>query len=228
MIYDLARALGILNEPRARNVLLLGVGLALGTLAVLVVGLNWLLALAAETGYLWLDRVVEVLGVLGTLVVAWFLFPPVVVAVSSLFLERVVAITEERHYPALPPPRAIPIGEGVTTALRLLGLSLLLNLLALPLYFVPLVNLPLWLLLNGWLVGREYAELVGLRRVDPRTLDVLRRQQRGVFWTSGMAIAFLLSLPLVNLVAPIVGAAFMTHRFHRYCDELALRVPRTA
>lgn len=228
MIHDLARALGILGDPRARSVLLLGVGLALATLVALVVGLDWLLIWAAETGYLWLDRVVEVLGVLGTLLVAWFLFPPVVVAVSSLFLERIVAITEERYYPALPPPRPIPLGESIVTALRLLGLSLLLNLLALPLYFVPLLNLPLWLVINGWLVGREYAELVGLRRVAPRELDVLRRQQRGVFWFSGMAIAFLLSLPLINLVAPIVGAAFMTHRFHRYCDELALRVPRTA
>ena len=149
-------------------------------------------------------------------------------ALSSLFLDRVVDVTEERHYPALPPARSIPVAEAAGAAARLLGASLLLNILALPVYFVPLLNLPVWLLINGFLIGREYAELIGLRRVDRRTLEVLRGQQRAMFWLSGAVIALLLALPLVNLVAPIVGAAFMTHRFHRYCDETALRVPRAA
>ncbi len=228
MLQDLARAFAVLGDPRARSVLLLGIGLSLVTLAGLVAGVGTLLAWAADSGYVWLDRVVEVLGVLGTAVVAWFLFPAVVVALSSLFLERVVDATEERHYPALPPPRPVPLTEAAGSGLRLLGASLLLNILALPLYFVPLLNVPVLLLLNGWLIGREYAELVGLRRVDRRTLDVLRGQQRVMFWLSGAVIAFLLAVPLLNLVVPVVGAAFMTHRFHRYCDETALRVPRTA
>jgi uncharacterized protein involved in cysteine biosynthesis len=215
MLQDLARAFAELGDPRARTVLLLGIGLSLLTLLGLVVGVNALLGWAAETGHVWLDRVVEVLGVLGTLVVAWFLFPVIVVAISSLFLERIVDLTEERHFPDLPPPRDVSLLETVGTALRLLGTALLLNLLALPLYFVPLLNLPVWLLLNGYLVGREYAELVGLRRLDPATFAVLRRQQRWVFWRSGAVIAFLLTVPLVNLVAPIVGASFITQRFHR-------------
>lgn len=228
MLQDLVRAFAVLGDPRARSVLLLGIGLAVLTLVGLVVGVGALLAWAAETGYVWLDRIVEVVGVLGTLVVSWFLFPAVVVALSSFFLERVVDATEERFYPALPPPRPVPFTEAAGAGLRLLGASLLLNILALPVYFVPLLNLPVWLLLNGWLIGREYAELVGLRRVDRRTLEVLRGQQRVMFWLSGAVIAFLLAVPILNLVVPVVGAAFMTHRFHRYCDETALRVPRAA
>lgn len=227
MLQDLVRAFAVLGDPRARSVLLLGIGLSLVTLAALVAGVAALLTWAADFGYLWLDRIVEVLGVLGTVVVAWFLFPAVVVAVSSLFLERVVDATEERHYPALPPARSVPITEAAGAGLRLLGASLLLNILALPVYFVPLLNLPVWLLLNGWLIGREYAELVGLRRVDLQRLVVLRRQQRVMFWLSGAVIAFLLAIPFLNLVVPVVGAAFMTHRFHRYYDERALRAPRT-
>lgn len=215
MLQDLARAFAELGDPRARNVALLGVGLALLTLVGLVLGVDALLGWATATGYGWLDRAVEVLGVLGTLVVAWFLFPGVVVAVSSLFLERVVAATERRRFPDLPPPRAVPLAEAAAAGLRLLGASLLLNLAALPLYFVPLLNLPVWLLLNGYLVGREYAELVALRHLDPATFAALRRQQRLRFWLAGIVVAFLLALPLVNLVAPVVGASFMTQRFHR-------------
>lgn len=219
MLQDLARAFALLGEPRVRTVLLLGIGLSLLTLIGLVLGVNALLDWAAATGYGWLDQVIEVLGVLGTLVVAWFLFPAISVAVSSLFLERVVDATEMRYFPDLPPPRPIPMLEAAGSGLKLLGAALLFNLLALPLYFVPLLNIPVWLLLNGYLVGREYAELVGLRRLDPPAFVVLRRQQRVLLWIWGVVIAFLLTLPVVNLVAPIVGASFMTQRFHRQLGD---------
>jgi CysZ protein len=217
MLTDLLRAIRMLGEPRARGVVWLGVALSLATLVGLVFGVEALVSWASDTGYGWVDRTLEVLSVLGTLVVAWFLFPAVVVAVSSFFLERVVDATEDRYHPGLPPPRPVSIGEAVPAALRLLGLSLLLNVLALPLYFVPLLNLPVWLALNGYLVGREYAELVGLRRLNPARVGVVRRNYRLMFWTSGILIAFLLAVPLVNLVAPVLGAAFMALRFQRYC-----------
>jgi uncharacterized protein involved in cysteine biosynthesis len=228
MLKELLRAFAELGDPRVRGVLWLGVGLSLLTLLGLGFGVEALLNWAADTPYVWVDRVVSVLGVLGTAIVAWFLFPAIVVAVSSFFLERVVDATEERYYPSLPTPRPGPLTQAAPAALRLLGASLLLNLLALPLYFVPLVNLPVWLALNGYLVGREYVELVGLRRVDPVTLAVLRRQQRFVFWLSGAVIAFLLALPLINLVAPIVGASFMTQRFHRYSGDAVRLVQQPA
>lgn len=218
MLQDLTRAIVALGDPRARNVALLGVGIALLTLIGLLFGVDWLLAWAADTGRSWLNAIVEVLGVLGTAIVAWFLFPSIVVAISGLFLERVVDATEERYFPGLPVPRPVPLSATVGASLRLLATSLLLNLLALPAYFVPLLNLPVWLLLNGYLVGREYAELVGMRRLDRPALDTLLRQQRWLFWLAGVVIAFLLAIPLVNLVAPVVGAAFMTHRFHRKLD----------
>jgi CysZ protein len=228
MLKELLRAFALLGDPQVRRIVWLGIGLSLLTFLALLLGVEGLLNWAATTGYGWLDRVVDVLGVLGTMVVAWFLFPSVVVAISSLFLDRVVDATEDRYHPSLPPPRPVPLREAVPTALRLLGLSLLLNLLALPVYFVPLVNLPVWLALNGYLVGREYAELVGLRRLDSAAFGVLRRQQPFMFWTTGIVIAFLLALPLVNLVAPVVGASLMTQRFHRYCGDTVRLQARSA
>jgi uncharacterized protein involved in cysteine biosynthesis len=228
MLKEIFRAFALLGDPSVRRVVWLGVGLSLLTFLGLILGVEGLLSWATATGYGWLDRAVEVLGVLGTMVVAWFLFPSVVVAISSVFLDRVVDATEDRYFPALPPTRPVPLREAAPMALRLLGLSLLLNLLALPIYFVPLINLPVWLALNGYLVGREYTELVALRRLDPAAVAVLRRQQPLLFWTTGIAIAFLLALPLVNLVAPVVGAALMTQRFHRYCGDAVKLLPRSA
>ena len=218
MLQDLARAIAALGDAKARNVALFGVGIALATLIGLLFGVEALLSWGTDTGRVWLDRIVEVLGVLGTAIVAWFLFPSIVVAISGLFLERVVDATEERYFPGLPVPRPVPFSATLGASLRLLATSLLLNLLALPVYFVPLLNLPVWLLINGYLVGREYAELVGMRRLDRPALSALLHQQRWLFWLAGAVIAFLLAVPIVNLVAPVVGAAFMTHRFHRKLD----------
>jgi uncharacterized protein involved in cysteine biosynthesis len=216
MLTDLLRAVSMLREPRVRGVLWLGIGLSVLTLAALVLGVDLLVRMVSDTGYGWLDGAFQVLGVLGTVVVAWFLFPGVVVAVSSLFLDRVVDATEERYFPHLPAAPSLPFTAALPAALRLFGITILLNLLALPLYFVPLINLPAWLALNGYLVAREYVEMVGLRRLPPAMVATLRRDNRIAFWASGVLIALLLAIPLVNLVAPIVGAAFMTLRFQRY------------
>ncbi|MFZ1429198.1 MAG: EI24 domain-containing protein [Geminicoccaceae bacterium] len=216
MLNELGRAFGMLKEPRVRGVLWLGIGLSLATLAALVLGVEALVSWASNTGYVWLDRAFEVLGVLGTVVVAWFLFPSIVVTVSSVFLERVVDATEDRYYPHLPPPRPVSLGQSLPSALRLFVTAPALNILALPLYLVPVLNLPLWLLLNGYLIAREYVELVALRRLSPAQVTSLRRERRLTFWLAGMIIALLLAVPLLNLVAPIIGAAFLTQRFHRY------------
>ena len=219
MLQELVRAFAMLSESRVRGVLWLGIALSLATLVALFVGVEALVSWASDTGWAWLDRTFQVLGGLGTAIVAWFLFPSIVVAVSSIFLERVVDATEDRYYPSLPPPRPLPLTQSVPAALKLLGASLLLNLVALPAYFVPLLNLPVWLAVNGYLVGREYAELVASRRLAPATATRLRRDNRLVFWLAGAVIAFLLAVPILNLVAPVVGAAFMTMRFQRYCGE---------
>ena len=219
MLQDLVRAFALLRDPRVRSVLWLGIGLALATLVLLFLGVEGVVTWLSDTGYGWLDRTFQVVGGIGTAVLAWFLFPSIVVAVSGIFLERVVDATEERYYPALPPPRALPLAQSLLSALKLLGVSLLLNLVALPAYFVPLLNVPVWLAVNGYLVGREYLELVASRRLAPAIAARVRRDHRWLFWPAGAEIALLLAIPLLNLEAPVVGAAFMTMRYQRHCGE---------
>jgi CysZ protein len=226
MLQDLIRAVGTLNDPRVRGVLWLGIGLAIATFAGLAVGANLAIEALANTGYLWLDRIAELLGLLGTLVIAWFLFPATVVAISGFFLDRIVDAVEERYFPGLPPAEPIAALDTLPAALRLLGFSLLLNLLALPFYFVPGLNLPLWLAINGYLVGREYFELVALRRLHPDEARRLRRQRFFRVWLAGALVAFFLAIPLVNLLAPVIGAAFMAQRFQRLGGGATPRLDR--
>jgi CysZ protein len=96
--------------------------------------------------------------------------------------------------------------------LALLGIAI--NLLALPLYLLlPGLNIVLFYGLNGWLLGREYFEMVALRRLDERELRAAWRAHWPRLLVGGVVIAVLLTVPLVNLAAPLIAAIFMLHLF---------------
>jgi uncharacterized protein involved in cysteine biosynthesis len=65
--------------------------------------------------------------------------------------------------------------------------------------------------LNGYLLGREYFELVAQRRMTAEEAKALRRTRRVRVFLAGVVVAFLLTIPLVNLITPIIATAFMLH-----------------
>jgi uncharacterized protein involved in cysteine biosynthesis len=213
----LFKAFAQFADPRLRRVLWRSLGLALAVLAALAVGLWLVLGALGAVGIGWIDAIVDVAAGVGVAVVAWLLFPAAVSVTVGLFLEDAAAAVEARHYPDLPPARAQPVGEAVLAGARFAGAALLLNLLVLPLYlalfFIPPLNIFVFYGLNGYLLGREYFELVALRRLDERRVRELRRAQSGRVFVAGVIVTALLTVPVVNLVAPIAATAFMLHLF---------------
>jgi uncharacterized protein involved in cysteine biosynthesis len=132
-------------------------------------------------------------------------------ALIGLFLDRIAAAVEARHYPGLAPARPIGFIESLITAGRLVAAMLVLNILALPLYLFPGINLLVFFGLNGYLLGREYCELAALRRMDGKAAGGLRKAHGIRVFLAGVVIAFLLTLPGINLIAPVVGTAAMVH-----------------
>ena len=125
---------------------------------------------------------------------SFLLFPAVVGVALSFFQDAIIDAVERRHYPGLPLPREQPLLEQVWGALTFGALAVALNLLALPFYllllFLPPFNLLLFYGLNGYLFGREYFEMVAVRRLDPAKLRGLRRSRRGRLLLAGAVIAF--------------------------------------
>jgi len=214
MVVALYRALCALSAPPLRRVVALGLGCAALTFAMLwftVAGVLYNTALFEWRPLNWL---VDLMGGLAVLALSWLLFPAVVTAIMSLFLERIAATVEALDYPGRGPPRRQRIGETIAATLRLTGLTLLLNLLALPVYLlVPGINLFLFFTLNGYLLGREYFEVVALRRLDLAATRAARTRFGLRLFLGGAMIAALFRLPLVNLVAPVIATAFMVHVF---------------
>ncbi|MCT4683213.1 MAG: EI24 domain-containing protein, partial [Roseicyclus sp.] len=140
---------------------------------------------------------------------------PVASAFMGIFLEQVADAVEDRHYPRLPPARSIGLAEGIADGARFLGLVIGVNLLALVAYllFAPIAPLLFWAV-NGLLLGREYAQLVALRRTDAAGARAFRRRHRLVLFAAGVLMAVPLTIPVVNLLVPVLGAAVFTHLYH--------------
>jgi CysZ protein len=212
MVRAFLTALAEIFDPRLRRILALSVLLAVAVLLALAGGLAFLLHRTSVFAIWYLDRAVEVLGGLAILGLTWLLFPAVVTLVLGFFLDGALATVESRRYPALPPPNRQSILAGLRSGLRLAALGIALNLLLLPAYLLlPGLNIVLFYAVNGWLLGREYFELAALRRLAAGEARLVWRAHRPRLVAAGAAIAFLLTLPLVNLAAPLIGAIFMLH-----------------
>jgi uncharacterized protein involved in cysteine biosynthesis len=168
--------------------------------------IGWLSGLAG-----WLEGLAQFGGALGAMVVAWFIFPAIAAAIAGIFADEVIDAVEAKHYPDLGPARHLSVWTVVVDALQLAGIALIANILALPF----LVVFPIYVLItwgvNGWLLGREYFEMVAFRRLDRETARALHRKHRSTFTIAGILIAICLTIPFVNLIAPVLGAAFMVH-----------------
>jgi uncharacterized protein involved in cysteine biosynthesis len=213
----LAKAFAQLDDARLQRIVLLSIGLALAVLLVLGVGSWFLIAELSDVSIGWLDWLIDAAAGLGVVILIWFLFPTAISATIGLFLEAVAAAVEARHYPGLSAPRAQSVREAILSGAKFAVVAILLNLAALPVYligfFLPPLNFLVFYGLNGYLLGREYYETVALRRLAPSQADKLRRREGWrIFW-AGVVIAVLLTVPILNLIAPVIATAFMLHIF---------------
>jgi CysZ protein len=214
MASALLRAFGNLFAPALRRVVGLSLALAVASFAVLWVVLAIVLGHTARFGWRPLDWLVDLLGAVAVAGLCWLLFPAVVTLVIGFFLDRIAGAVEQLDYPGKGPARHAPITETALTTLRLMGLTILLNLLALPVYVLaPGINFFVFLSLNGYLFGREYFEVVALRWLDRTAARAARHRFAGRVFLGGVVIAGLFIVQLVNLVAPVIATAFMVHLF---------------
>ena len=224
MIFEcFLKSVGQIGDPRFRKVLLLGVGLTLALLVGLYAGILWLLQMAVGDSttlpflgeVTWVGDLLTGASLILMIVLSVFLMVPVASAISSMFLDEVAQAVEDKHYPDRPPAYSVPFGEALRDTINFLGVIIGANTLALILYaiFAPFAPL-IFVALNGYLLGMEYFQLAAMRRVGRAGAKALRRKHRFTIWTAGILMALPLSVPVVNLLIPILGAATFTHLYH--------------
>ena len=211
MLTAATRALSQLFDPALFGVVLLGILASVLTLVGVWFGLGELLTHVTLFEMRWLDWAARIMVGVGTIFGTLALFGPIAALVAGLFVERIARAVERRYYPWLPPPRRQSAFEQARAGLSFLVGAIGINLLALPLYLIWGANVPIFLLVNGYLLGREYFELVAPRRVGPAGVARMRRAHGGKLLLAGVAIAGLSFLPLANLLTPVIATAFMLH-----------------
>ncbi len=224
ILQSFSLALGQLGDPRFRRVLLLGLALTILLLIAATAGFVWLIGvLVGDDATLpligevtWLGDLASWTSLVVMMVLSVFLMVPVASAITSMFLDEVAQAVEDKHYPGLPDVPGVPFGDALRDTVNFLGVLIGANIVALLLYvmFPPLAPFIFWAL-NGFLLGREYFMLAAMRRVGRTRAKQLRARYSTTIWVAGTLMAIPLSIPLINLLIPILGAATFTHIFHK-------------
>ncbi len=138
-----------------------------------------------------------------------FLIPPVTSLMAGLYLDDIADEVERTYYPSDPPGRAMPAHTAIAVGLKFFLVVLLVNLVALFLLLIPGVNLIAFYVGNGYLLGREYFEMVAMRHVSSDEAQRLRKANLATVFLAGLIIAGLASVPILNLLTPLFATAFM-------------------
>lgn len=182
----------------------------------LFVGLEFALGRLPTLGSIWVNRFLELAAPIILFLSIFFLGAPVAAMVGSLFLERIAAKVDARFYPGDPKAKGAPVFASIGEALRLIGLTLIVNIALLPVDVgVPGISELATVLANGWLLGREFFELAALRHLTAQQSDALRRRFAWRIYGGGLLISLLSAIPVIDLIAPFFGAALMAHLFQR-------------
>jgi CysZ protein len=219
MIRAFLLSLAQLGDRAILGVLAKSLAVTLALFALLGVGVWWGTD-AALAAWAWHGSAAAVVAAAVTVLALWLLFRAIAVLVVGLFADEVVQAVEARHYPAaLASARPVAfhraLGMGLRSALRFV----LVNLLALPLYLVLLATgvgtAVLFFAVNAWLLGRDLGDMVAARHLTGAMMRQWRAATGGKRFLLGLAATGLFVVPVVNLVAPVLGAAMATHLFHR-------------
>lgn len=221
---DFAKSVSQLTDRRFIRVLFFGIALTVallfGIYALFLAAVNSFGPDALDIPFVgevtWVKDLLGWGSLLFMVALSFFLMVPVASAFTGLFLEDVAKAVEQKYYPDLPPTSRVPFGDTLMDTLNFLGLLIGANILAIFVYAVLNVFSPLafWAL-NGYLLGREYFQMAAMRRLGRVGAKALGKQHRFEIWIAGVLMAVPLTIPLVNLLIPVLAAATFTHMFQR-------------
>ncbi|UTW58971.1 EI24 domain-containing protein [Kordiimonas sp. SCSIO 12603] len=213
-----------LLHPKFRSVFLTSVASALITLIGLTFVLSYYWPETFVFGWDWIDELGESIAAAGFWAVvsvgSYLLFPGIVTMVMGVLIDKIATAVEEEYYPNRIGTREVPITDVVISAGKLTLIMLVVNLLALVPYIILFFMtasagaFALFIAINGFLLGREYYEMVAMRHMDRKMMNRFRMEYGSKIFMVGAMMAAMFAVPFLNILAPIIGAAVMTHVFH--------------
>lgn len=194
-------------------------------LILLLYGIYKILAMTVFSDTAWMESSFDIGGTIIGFILAWLLFPVMLPIIVSFFDEKIADLVEEADYPGLPKPEYPfwpTFWQDVRFTLKAIGL----NILILPLYLLPIVNIAIYFLLNGYLLGQQFFRMAAIRRIGIPAAEAMIKEHGRKIWMAGALVAFLATVPILNLISPFWGVALMLHLFHQLWErENIIEVP---
>ena len=169
----------------------------------------------------WLDTGIPFLGNFlmygATLAAIWgstILFVPTSTIIFSIFQDKIIDQLETKYYPETGKQLKIKISTMFFAGVKLLGWSILINIIIFPLALFWGSSL-FWILINilitGYLISKEYSEALGLRKLSFTEVKELRNEIFWPCWLFGIIGALIFFIPIVNLFAAPFVAILILH-----------------
>lgn len=215
MIGAFTKTLSQIFSGPFRSILWRSLGMTLLLLVTIGAAGLWGTQFIPDVGIGWADTIIDILVDAAVVVGLIFLVVPVTAIFIPLFQDEVAEAVEDRHFPARKGPREQGVLEGIGLGLRALVILLMVNLAALPLVFLlPGFGFVIFLVVNGFLLGREFFEAAAIRHFAPGDIKALRQRHSGRIFLAGLVVAGVLAIPFINILVPLFGTAFMVHILH--------------
>jgi CysZ protein len=222
MLDDALAAFRQIFTPPFRAVLFKTLALTLLLLGLVWFGLDRLVLHFVNVQTAWVATLLSIVTGLGLFVGLAFMIAPTSSLVAGLFLDELAGLVERDIYPSDRIGRALPAGYAIWLAIRFALLSALVNLIALVLLLVPGINAIAFFVANAYLLSREFFELAALRYRPFEEVRALRGRHPIRIFIAGLLIAALLAVPILNLLTPLFGVAFMVRLHKRIAPPVAL------
>lgn len=213
MIQAISKSIAQLSDPKFRSVIVKSLLYAVIALIISFIVIFQLAGLIPPSDWDWVNTIVSWFSGFGAFMVAIFLFPLTMSAVIGIFLDDIADAVEAKHYPNDPVSRDVPLWSSIWDALKFFAVIILCNLLALPLYLIPGVNLVVYYVLNGYLLSREFFQQVAVRHHTMKDVTRIRKVKSMEIFLTGIVIAFCMTIPVLNLIIPIIATATMVHLY---------------
>ena len=227
------RAIAQFSDPEVLKLLVISAVLGVIVTSVFSALLYWGVSLVPLRDIPWIGGWIAEAGteewilassIIVVIVPFWiFIFPYILLAMTTLFQDRIIGLVEARYYPNLPMAMKYGLRQEVWQQCRFFLKILLINLALSPLYLILMFTgfgvLLLSALVNGYLIGVEYYSMVSQRRLSVSQHESGLRKNRVSVHFYGIGLYVGMLIPFLNLLIPVLGCMIMTHLFFSHNDR---------
>ena len=207
-----------LLEPDIRTILFKTVILSLFSI-IMIVYMCWTLFNTHQVFDIWLlGPILSWAWGLLALIFGALLLPPITIIIGSIYSDSIVDHIEKKYYPSRLGMRQIKLSELGFSISKNYCITIIVNILLAPVYligtFFPIISFLIFYSVNGYLIGKELFETVASRHLEMKDRYLLKKQNNNKVIVGGIIMVGISTIPILNLIAAVLGIVFMTHFFH--------------